>query len=282
MDDQARRALVEVLERPRYEIFPLDGIDDEVAEHVPAQATVTITASPRRGMAPTLDLAERLSRRGFDVVPHLSARLIADEVELKEMLDRLAALDVREAFVVGGDPERPAGVYTQSYDLLAAMDRLGHRLAHVGIAGYPESHPAIPDDVTVQAMWDKRHYATYIVSQICFDPQAIAGWTRRVRRRGVTLPIHAGVPGPIATEKLLRMSRRVGVGESMRFLTKHGTGLLRLARPGRYTPDPLLERLAPHLARAEDRIHGLHIYTFNDVAAAEAWRQARLRRLRAG
>ena len=71
-------ALVASLKRPRYEIFPLDGVEDEVARHIPAEVKLTITASPSKGMEPTLKLAERLRRRGYDVVPHLSARLVRD------------------------------------------------------------------------------------------------------------------------------------------------------------------------------------------------------------
>ena len=47
-------ALVASLKRPRYEIFPLDGVEDEVARHIPAEVKLTITASPSKGMEPTL------------------------------------------------------------------------------------------------------------------------------------------------------------------------------------------------------------------------------------
>ncbi len=275
---ESRRALAEVLERPRYEVLPLPGVEEEVAEHVPPQATVTVTASARQGMAATMALAERLVEGGHTVVPHLSARSVSDETELKEILDEIVRLGIREVFVVGGDADRPVGTFAGSLDLLAAMDRLGYQL-DVGIAGYPETHPRISDDVTVQAMWDKRQYATYLVSQICFDPTVVVGWVERIRRRGVELPVYAGVPGPAATRQLLRVSRRVGVGQSMRFLAHHRAGMLRLARPGAWQPDRLVAGLAPHLADPHLRLRGLHLYTFNDVAATERWRQATLARL---
>src|SRR3712207_7904845 len=65
------------------------------------------------------------------------------------------------------------------------MAEIGHTLEEVGISGYPESHPLISDETTIQAMYDKAPYATYIVSQICFDPAVTARWIRRVRNRGV-------------------------------------------------------------------------------------------------
>lgn len=202
---EVRRALVEVLERPRYEVLPLPGIEEQVAEHVPTQATVTVTASPRRGIDATLATTERLVAAGFTVVPHLAARSMTDEVHVKEVLDEVVRLGVSEVFVIAGDADPPAGSFTGSLDLLMAMERLGYAL-RVGVAGYPETHPKIADDVTVQAMWDKRRHASYVVSQICFDPAVVVDWVERIRRRGVELPVYVGVPGPAAVTKPDRKS----------------------------------------------------------------------------
>ena len=57
----------------------------------------------------------------------------------------------------------------------------------MGIAGYPESHPTIHDDLTVQSMWDKRKHATHVVSNLTFDPAVIRDWLHRLRLRGVKL-----------------------------------------------------------------------------------------------
>ncbi|MGH2996235.1 MAG: methylenetetrahydrofolate reductase, partial [Gaiellaceae bacterium] len=176
--------LVELLRRPRYEVFPLPGIEDEVAEHVPTDVKMTVTSSPKRGIEATLELSEELARRGFEVVPHVSARLVADEEHLREILDRLDDVGVHEVFVVAGDLGQPAGKFASAYELLAAMGDLGHRLDEVGISGYPESHPFISDETTIQSMFDKAPLASYIVSQLCLDPRVIAGWIAAVRARG--------------------------------------------------------------------------------------------------
>src|SRR5262249_60490353 len=102
-------ASVGARKRPRCEIFPLDGVEDEVARHIPAEVKLTITASPSKGMEPTLKLAERLRRRGYDVVPHLSARLVRDREHLEQVIERLEAADVPQVFAIPGDPpEAPA------------------------------------------------------------------------------------------------------------------------------------------------------------------------------
>ena len=272
----ARQVVTDALRRPRYEVIPLQGVEDQVVEHVPKDVRVTVTASPKKGIESTLEFAERLSERGYATVPHLSARLIRDEAHLEEVLGRLRASGIREAFVVAGDAKEPAGKFAGASELLAAMEELGHGLDEIGITGYPESHPFISDADTIRAMYEKEPYATYIVSQICFDAEVIAAWARRVRQRGVDLPIYVGLPGAVSRQKLLRISRGVGLGESARFLKKYGNWFVRFFLPGGYSPDRLIEGLTPSFTDPESKVRGFHVYTFNEVAKTEAWRREKL------
>jgi hypothetical protein len=86
------RALAERRRHPRYEVLPLEGIEAAVRAH----AAQEVTASPRRGRGATLELSERLAREGYAVVPHLSARLVRDDLTrgsgLRGLADRIAAL----------------------------------------------------------------------------------------------------------------------------------------------------------------------------------------------
>jgi methylenetetrahydrofolate reductase (NADPH) len=267
--------LVELLRRPRYEIFPLPGIEDELAEYVPTEVKVTVTSSPKRGLEETLRLSAEVASRGYEVVPHVAARLVADEVHLKEITDRLREVGVHEVLVIAGDVKEPAGDFAGAADLLVALDALGHSFDEIGISGYPESHPLIRDETTIQAMFDKAPLASYIVSQLCLDPGTIAWWIGAVRDRGVTLPIHVGIPGVLPRRKLVRISTRIGVGESARFVRKQGNVIARLLLRGSVGPGYLLDRLAPEARR----IAGFHFYTFNELGETERWRRATLERL---
>jgi methylenetetrahydrofolate reductase (NADPH) len=278
-NQKAREVVAEALRRPRYEVIPLQGVHEQVVEHVPREIKLTVTASPKKGIESTTELAELLAKQGYETVPHLSARLIKDEAHLEEILHRMRAAGIREAFVVAGDAEEPAGKFEGASELLAAMAELGHDLDEVGITGYPESHPFISDADTIKAMYEKEPYATYIVSQICFDAEVIAGWVRRVRRRGVELPIYVGMPGAVSRRKLLRISRGVGLGESARFLKKYGNWFLRFILPRCYSPDRLIEGLTPSLTDSQSKVLGFHIYTFNEVGKTEAWRRETLERI---
>jgi len=273
-----RSGLVEALRSPKYEVIPLPGIEDQVVEHVPKHVRLTVTASPKKGIESTLELAERLSGEGFGVAPHLSARLIRDRAELGEILARLREADIRDVFVVAGDAPEPAGEFEGSGALLGAMDEIGHGLEEVGITGYPESHPLISDEVTIQAMHEKEPHATYITSQICFDTGTINDWVLRVRRRGVELPIYVGMPGAVSMTKLVRISSNIGLGESARFLQKYGNWFWRMFMPGGYSPSALVEGVSASLGDPDRKVLGFHIYTFNEVEKTEAWRLEALER----
>ncbi len=274
-----RQTLTRLLEQARYEVLPTASTEDKVLAHVPRSVTVTVTASPSKGLEATFDLAERLAGHGYAVVPHVAARMVSGRAELAEICERLVGKQITRIFVPGGDAE-PAGDYPDALSLLEDLAALGRPFAHVGITGYPESHPTIDDDLTVQSMWDKRRYATHVVSNLTFDPAVIRDWVHRLRRRGVTMPLLLGVPGPVDRTKLLSMATKIGVGESTRFLAKHKGTLMRLAAPGGFTGESFLEKCAPTLSEPSALVEGLHVFTFNQVAETEAWRQDLLGRLR--
>ncbi len=278
-DETTRQGLIKFLRAPRYEVLPTEDVEDLVRAHVPHDVTITITASPRRGIDATVSLAERLARRGYQVVPHVSARLIRDEEHLQEVLERVAALGRGEVFVVAGDAKEPAGEFPDSVSLLAAITAHRHGLREIGVTGYPERHSFIEDDLTIQAMWDKRRSASYIVSNLCFDPRIVKKWVGRVRRRGVQLPIHIGLAGVAEPAKLLRVSTRIGLADSARFLRGHSNWFMRLVQPGGYDPERFANGLLPDLAAPERNIAGLHFFTFNEIEATESWRRETLARL---
>ena len=272
-------ALAELLRKPRFEILPLPGIEEQVLEHLSTDVKLTVTASPRRGLEATLDLSERLAGAGYAVVPHLSARLVRDRVHLEETVTRLRAAGVRELFVPAGDATEP-GEFAGAAELLAAMGPLRAEFDQIGITGYPESHHLISDEETIQAMFAKAPMATCIISQICFDADVIAAWIAEVRRRGTALPIWIGLPGSVEYSKLVRISMKIGLGESARFLRHHGNWMARLITR-QFKPDPLLRALGPTVTDPAANVGGFHLYTFNEVARTERWRRRALERLSA-
>jgi methylenetetrahydrofolate reductase (NADH) len=274
----AREALAGVLAHPTFELVPLKNAVDQAA-FLPPRATVTVTSSPAKGIEATVALCEQLQAGGFRAVPHLSARQVRDRAHLRELIAWLEGAGVDRAFVVGGDAKEP-GEFPDGLSLLRAMAEIGHPLREIGIPSYPQGHAFIADGLLLDALRDKARYASYMTTQLCFDPGAIAVWLAARRAEGIALPVHLGIPGVAEPHKLLAISARIGVADTHRFLTKNIRFVARLMRSGGfYRPDGLLEGLAPHIADPAARIVDLHLYTFNAVEATEKWRRSMLDRL---
>ena len=178
--------------------------------------------------------------------------------------------------MLAGDAAEPAGEFPGAVELLEAMGPRRADFEAIGITGYPESHHLISDEETIRAMFAKAPMATHIVSQLCFDAATIAHWIAEVRRRGTHLPIWIGVPGKVPHAKLLRVSMKIGLGESARFLRHHGNWLSRLFIR-QFKPDSLVRELVPIATDPAARVGGIHLYTFNEVARTERWRRGRRR-----
>src|SRR4051812_37502021 len=247
------QTLQRLLTHARYEVLPTATTEDKVLASVPRDLAVTVTASGSKGLEATLSLAESLAGHGYVTVPHLAARMIHNRTELVEIRARLAAAGITRVFVPGGDVD-PVGDYPDAFSLLEDLNTLAQPFEQIGITGYPETHPKIDDDLTVQAMWDKRRHATHIVSNLTFDAGAIKSWVERMRRRGVTTPLLLGMPGPIDRTKLLSMATKIGVGESTRFLAKNKSVFARLAAPGGFTGERFLQECSTIASRPESLI----------------------------
>ncbi|MBA2275763.1 MAG: methylenetetrahydrofolate reductase [Chloroflexi bacterium] len=272
MSAAAGEALARVLATPTFEVIPLRHATDD-ASSLPLGARVSVTASPLKGIEATVGLCAQLQAAGFQAVPHLSARMVRDRAHLTDLLAELEDAGVHHAFVVGGDA-KTHGSYADGLSLLREMADIGHKIGHIGIPCYPQGHPFIADEVLLQALHEKAAYASYMTSQLCFDPLAIGSWLAARRAEGISLPVHIGLPGVTEPHRLLAITARIGVVDTHRFLTKNIRFVARLVRSGGfYRPDALLEALAPQIADPRSGIVALHLYTFNAVKATETWRR---------
>ena len=132
-----------LLRSPRFEVIPAKGTEQAVAEWVPAGMTVTVTASPVKGLEPTIELAERLAGRGYRVVPHLAARSVTSQAHLAEIVGRLRAVGCDDVFAgasrLAAMFDAEPGTYVLTDFLLRSFDR--SVLAELGLDRYPELWP---------------------------------------------------------------------------------------------------------------------------------------------
>ncbi|MEN4476898.1 methylenetetrahydrofolate reductase [Mycolicibacterium cosmeticum] len=254
------------------EVIPLKGADEKV-KAVPTGATVTITCSPKFGLERTIDHVAAARRNGYRVVPHLAARMVESEEMLRDFVHRIVDLGVTDLYVVGGDADQPLGKFFDAESILVALSAFDHGLTRLGVGCYPEGHPKIDLDALAEALHRKQEYADYMVSQLCFDPRTLVRWLEESRAAGITLPLRIGLAAPLKAAKLAELSLRIGVGQSLRFLTKqHGiVGNLVLGR--NYAPEDLLRDIGPDLMSSDLNIEGIHLFSFNQIDATVSWQQ---------
>jgi methylenetetrahydrofolate reductase (NADPH) len=213
----------------QFEVLPFDRAAEEAAQLSEA-ARLTVTSSPRHGSDHTVDFAVRLAELGHTVIPHLAARTVRDESHLDRLLDRMTQAGIDEAFVIGGDNSDAMGEYASAGELLPLVRE---RMQRVGIAAYPEGHPQLDSEVLARALADKSALADYMVTQMCFDSDAVLDWLSATRERGVSLPVMIGLPGAVERKRLLEVSVRIGVGPSVAYVRKQRGLLGILRRPRR-------------------------------------------------
>nr|WP_246405708.1 methylenetetrahydrofolate reductase [Modestobacter versicolor] len=278
-DGATRESLKRAINDLGFEVIPFKKTEQAVLDNVPKDVRLTVTASPAKGQDATIDLTIALAGHGYSVAPHLSAQQVRDRAHLTDVVARCREAGITDVFVVGGDPtDEPTG-FKNAHELLVALHELDHGFTDIGIGGHPEGHPSAPAELLFQALKDKAPLANHIKTQIVFDPKVILTWARELKNRGIDLPIHVGVPGAVHRQKLMRVSGGLGIGESAKFLKKQQNLLWRFFIPGGYSPDKIIKGLAPHIGKPDNHLEGFHVFTFNDLAPTEAWRQQMLRDL---
>lgn len=275
MNSDSNKTLAHLLSRAYLEVIPTNTILDRLV-HIPRHFYVAITCSPTKGLEPTLELAEKLralpDERQLKLIPHIAARMIRDKGHLREILARLEALKVESIFIPGGDAPVPVGQYNDSLQVLRDMAEIGHTIEDVGVAAYPEGHPLVSNEELLWFLKEKQQFATYLVTQMCFDPNTLVNWLRGIRQAGVTLPAWIGLPGVADMGKLIALSFRIGVGQSLKLLKKQKGLFRKMIGTKPYEPDDLLEGLRPHLDDPDMIVPGFHLFSFNDVERTENWR----------
>lgn len=252
-----------------FEVIPMKNTAEK-ARDLPAGATVSVTASPDKGMMATVELCESLAADGYRIIPHISARMLQSVDELKTIIGRVKDAGASKAFIVGGDAT-DGTAFPDGIALVRALAEMDHPFSEIGVPAYPEGHPSISDSVLHDALVSKQLHADYMATQMCFDAGRIASWLRTERAAGVTLPLVVGIPGVTDPVRLATIGARIGVGQSLRYLRKNRAAVLKLLKPGPYDPTKLVDRLAPLATDPGMNAIGLHVFTFNQIEPTVAW-----------
>jgi methylenetetrahydrofolate reductase (NADPH) len=246
----------------RIEVIPSTGIVEQVQSLVPLTTTLTMTCLPHHGIERTMRASVELAVLGYKVIPHLTARSIHDRAELTRIMRECDVAGINEVFVIGGDRKNPAGPYESALPLLEDISQYTGGLMRAGVAGYPEGHPSVAALDLVDALLAKQHLATSVVTQMCFSAPKILDYAALLRREGVDLPVWAGVAGSVPRTRLVNLATQIGVGSSLKFLSRKGPLARKLLSGDRYSPNSLVAAL-----QSQPGLAGIHLYSFNNLDA---------------
>jgi methylenetetrahydrofolate reductase (NADPH) len=250
---------------------------------IPPGTRINVTFLGNEDLEMRVAAAKTAREMGFVPVPHISARRLESKQRLKEFLSRLQEVDASEhIFAVGGDPANPEGPYNDSLAVIRSGVLQEFGVREVGIGGYPEGHPDIPNEVLWRALEDKsaelrnQGLDSVILTQFAFDSDPVAGWIEAVRAKGISAPIRVGTPGPVGIKRLLGFARRLGVGANAMIVKKYGfslTNLVGVAGPDNFVNDLAAALADRSLGRGPGLLGqvGLHFYTFGGLSESAAW-----------
>jgi methylenetetrahydrofolate reductase (NADPH) len=249
----------------------------EAAHAIPQGTKINVTFLGNEDLGMRVAAAKAVKDMGFVPVPHISARRLASQGQLEEFLRQLQEVGATEhVFAVGGDPAEPLGPYPDSLSVIQTglLQKFGVR--EVSIAGYPEGHPDIANDVLWRHLEDKsaalaeQGLDAVILTQFAFDTDPVTAWISGVRARGIDTEIRVGTPGPAGIKRLLAFASRFGVGANAMIVKKYGFSLTNLM--GTAGPDRFVTDLASRLEQdPSSGTVGLHFYTFGGLLATADW-----------
>ena len=251
----------------------------EAAPSISPGTRINVTFLGNEDLPMRVNAAQAVKELGFIPVPHISARRLQSEDELKGFLQALADVDATKyVFAVGGDPAEPMGPYASSLEMLQSELFTEFGVQEVSIAGYPEGHPDISDEVLTRELTGKldllaeRDIDARILTQFGFDTDPIARWLDDMAAQNISAPVGIGVPGPAGIKRLLTYARRFGAASSAGIVKKYGFSLTNLM--GSAGPDKFLGDLAEVVDASDYQGDvGVHFYTFGGMVKTAEWLQ---------
>jgi methylenetetrahydrofolate reductase (NADPH) len=257
----------------------LKVIDAAIARLDPA-TEVFLTWIPGANPMDLIGPAARLRVAGLVPVPHIGARHIQSATQLMQLAARFVGdAGVDRVLIVGGDRTTPAGPYDCSLAVMQTEIFQRSGIVRIAVAGFPEGNPNIPGFALDEALRSKVLFARSaglelsIVTQFCFEAEPILEWLRRIRVRGIDLPIRVGFAGPAGLITLARYAVRCGIGNSLRVLTENSSFAKLLVEKG---PEPIIRAVASAAGGGSAKpmpfdVAGLHFFVFGGFNKTVDW-----------
>ena len=262
-----------------FEVFPPKtdaGFDkvlsatDEIAKLNPSYISVTYGAGGGTSKNTAKIASHIKDDLGVMSLAHLTCASSTKE-EVGEVIENLKAHGIENILALRGDiPEGmtfPDGDrFHYAYELVQEIKKHGDFC--IGAACYPEGHPE-SSNKSVDMDYLKQKVdagCDFVTTQMFFDNSLLYSYLYRIREKGITIPVIAGIMPVTSGSQLKRIAQMSGSYMPARFLSlvdKYGDNPAAMKQAGiAYATDQIIDLLA-------NGIKGIHVYTMNkpDVAA---------------
>ena len=252
-----------------------------IAQHVAPGTHVFVALVDPSHLEDQVASMSAIRELGLEPVPHIPARFVRNEDDLKSRVERLAtAGNVTRYLVLGGGAPEPVGDYHCALQLMETGVFEANGAKALGIAGHPEGNPDISkvhgEAMLMRALTEKQAYIKeagldgFISTQFLFEAAPVANWATQLRQNNIDLPAFIGIPGPASIKTLARYAAVCGVGNSARFIRKQALNISKLLSVSK--PDRFIEELAVlHTTRPDLKIVGPHMYPFGGFDKLFDW-----------
>ena len=153
----------------------------------------------------------------FQIEPlaHLTC-VAATKEDITQQLQTLKEIGVENILALRGDPPEgqkdfvpPAGGFRFARQLIEHIKTVAPHFC-LGVAGYPEGHPEAPNlEKNIEYLKQKIEAGgEFIITQLFFENRYFFDFQERCRRRGITVPILAGIM-PITNYKQIRKMTKI-------------------------------------------------------------------------
>ena len=243
-------------------------------ELLPYAMSVFVPALAKRELMSNLGRLQSFSQEGFSPVPHVAARRLSSEAQLREFLSRAVEdCQVRRVLLIAGDERDPKGPFTDTLDVLDSGILQACGIEEVSFAGHPEGHALISHQVLQEALAKKLAWASdagmgaSVLTQFSFTPARIIQFCATLEEEAPGVPVYVGMAGPTDIVSLMRYARLCGVSTSLRALQSLGIKAAKLVM--HTDPTEQLQLLAHHCAtHAANNIIGIHLFTFGGFSSS--------------
>lgn len=220
---------------------------------------------------------------GLNPVPHIVARQLTSEEELRGFLNRAVVEgNLEKVLLIGGDGFNPAGPFKDAAAVLASGLLREAGIRKVSVGGYPDGHPQVPESVLRADLQNKMEIARAegidlsIVTQFSFSPGNIVEYCDNVESWAPGVPVYAGLAGPTSPAQLLRFAKICGVSMSLKGANRLGLNAIKLASNG--GPDGQVTKLAQsRVADLARNLAGIHLFSFGGFVPSSEWLRDRSR-----